>query len=111
MQLRLSKPHLHCARQWFEGGEVLALLPLGASAEHNRVAVVWSVAAQRSAQLMALEPGAMLDQLKIVMGDSVAQAGEIALCSERQTWPLAAARAVRRRQGVEPPALELVLPV
>lgn len=44
-----ERPHGDVARQWFLGNSVLALLPLPG----NRVSIVWSVSAARSAQWKA----------------------------------------------------------
>jgi 2-polyprenyl-6-methoxyphenol hydroxylase-like FAD-dependent oxidoreductase len=47
-RLSCEKPHGHVARQWFAGGEVLALLPMGGRRRGgNSVALVWSVRQDR----------------------------------------------------------------
>jgi 2-polyprenyl-6-methoxyphenol hydroxylase-like FAD-dependent oxidoreductase len=57
-RLDCEQSHGFLARQWFHGGEVLALLPLGGAAggAGNSVALVWSVRDDRADALLALEP-------------------------------------------------------
>lgn len=47
-----ERPHRDVAWQWFQGGPVLALLPLPG----ERVSMVWSVAEAEASRLMALAP-------------------------------------------------------
>ena len=56
-RLTCDKSHGAIARQWFSGGEILALLPLAGPAPGvagNSVALVWSVAQERAAGLLGL---------------------------------------------------------
>jgi 2-polyprenyl-6-methoxyphenol hydroxylase-like FAD-dependent oxidoreductase len=46
-------PHQGVARQWFVGGDIVALLPL-AGAAGNSVALVWSVSVERAEELEKL---------------------------------------------------------
>ena len=86
-----EKTHGQVARQWFDGGEVLALLPLGGPAG-NSVALVWSVHEARAAGLMAL-PAA---EFEARVADAAHQAlGRMTLSSERAAWPLQLAHAQR----------------
>jgi ubiquinone biosynthesis UbiH/UbiF/VisC/COQ6 family hydroxylase len=48
---RCAKPHRQTAFQWFQGGPVLALLPLPA----NRVSMVWSLPEGEAARVVALD--------------------------------------------------------
>ncbi len=50
-----GREHANTACQWFQGGAVLALLPLPA----NRLSMVWSVADAEAARLQALDPEAL----------------------------------------------------
>ncbi|MEK9803687.1 MAG: FAD-dependent monooxygenase, partial [Curvibacter sp.] len=88
-RLQCDKPHGQVARQWFAQGEILAFLPLGGPSG-NSVAVVWSVPAERAADLQALEPAAFCEEI----GRASHQAlGPLRLISERKTWPLQKAQA------------------
>lgn len=95
VRLGLNQAHEQVARQWFAHGEVLALLPLGASQPGNEVSVVWSVSADRATQLLGMEANDWLDQLKLVLDTDAAAVGEMRLCGERGSWPLAAALAAQ----------------
>jgi 2-octaprenylphenol hydroxylase len=74
---RCEKPHGNTAWQWFQGGPVLALLPLRA----DQVSMVWSLPAAEAARLSALA----LNEL----------AEEVALASRHALGALAPASAVR----------------
>ncbi|MFD1711117.1 ubiquinone biosynthesis protein UbiH [Ottowia sp. GY511] len=91
-RLDCELPHGQVARQWFTAsGEILALLPLDGPQGH-RVAVVWSVRAERVAELMALEDGAFAAALADACGHAL---GAVELCAPRATWPLLLAKARR----------------
>ena len=55
-----ERPHRNVARQWFQGGPVLALLPLAGS----HVSMVWSVADAEAARLQALESDALCREVE-----------------------------------------------
>ncbi len=84
-RLTSDKPHRGVARQWFSGGEVLALLPLS-SPDGNFMALVWSVSVERASALEKLSPAEFCMALQAVCGD---EAGSLSLSSERASWPLA----------------------
>lgn len=88
-RLRCEKPHGQVARQWFARGEILAFLPMGGP-QGNSVAVVWSVPAERAAQLQQLDPTAFCEA---IAGASQQTLGALELASERRTWPLQKAQA------------------
>lgn len=88
-RLHCEKPHGQVARQWFAGGEILAFLPMGGP-QGNSVAVVWSVPAERAAQLQQLDPAAFCEA---IAGASHQTLGTLELASERKTWPLQKAQA------------------
>ena len=90
-----EKPHGHVARQWFAGGEILALLPLGGAqppAGGNSVAMVWSVRQERVPALMQLSPAEFAAQLDAASHGAL---GRLTLAGERAAWPLQLARADR----------------
>ena len=87
-----ERPHEQTARQWFtHEGDNLALLPLDGPQGH-RVAVVWSVRAERVPALMALEDGVFAAALADACGHAL---GAVELCAPRATWPLQLAHARR----------------
>jgi 2-polyprenyl-6-methoxyphenol hydroxylase-like FAD-dependent oxidoreductase len=87
-------PHDNVARQWFDHGDIFALLPLGGpdGEDAHRVALVWSVQEQRADALMALEPAAFEAKLQEASRGAL---GELKLESERAAWTLNLARADR----------------
>lgn len=78
-------PHQGVARQWFSGGDILALLPLGGP-DGNAVALVWSVSLDRADALEQMPPEKFCAALQTVCGPEV---GSLRLTSERASWPLA----------------------
>ena len=75
------RPHNGCALQHFGDG-ILALLPL---AEERRISVVWSLPAERHAQVMALDGGGFAAAL---MHASESALGEIREVEERVSFPI-----------------------
>ena len=86
-----DQPHNGVARQWFSGGDVLALLPLGGP-DGNSLALVWSVSLERASALQKLSGEAFCAALKIDCGQQV---GALQLTGERATWPLSLSQAER----------------
>ncbi len=84
-----SQPHHSVARQWFAGGDVLALLPLGGPGG-NSLALVWSVSVERASALQQLSGEAFCAALQI---DCSQQVGALQLTSERAAWPLSLSHA------------------
>jgi 2-octaprenylphenol hydroxylase len=56
---RCEKPHGNFAYQWFQGGPVLALLPLPG----DQVAMVWSLPAPEAVRISSLAPQALADEV------------------------------------------------
>jgi ubiquinone biosynthesis UbiH/UbiF/VisC/COQ6 family hydroxylase len=54
-----ERTHGNVARQWFQGGPVLALLPLPG----KRVSMVWSTGDEEAARLLALDAAALADEV------------------------------------------------
>ena len=76
-----AKPHRSVAYQWFQGGPVLALLPLPG----EQVSMVWSLPAAEAARVMALDGNTLARE--------VAQAaqgilGELAVTTPQRSFPL-----------------------
>ena len=92
-RLQSDRPHGGVAREWFAGGDILALLPL-AGITGNSVALVWSVSVERADALEKLPPDEFCAALQAVFEPVVAQqVGTLSLISPRASWPLALATA------------------
>lgn len=76
-----ERPHANTALQWFQGGSVLALLPL----PERRVSMVWSLPFDRAARLKTL--GA-IEIAAEVRDAALGQLGTLELISEPQAFPL-----------------------
>jgi 2-polyprenyl-6-methoxyphenol hydroxylase-like FAD-dependent oxidoreductase len=90
-RVQCESPHGQAARQWFSGGDILALLPIGGAAG-NSAALVWSVCEPRASELMALPVADFEQRLTAASGESL---GRLALTTERAAWPLQLATADR----------------
>ena len=91
-RLVADQPHGGLARQWFKSPDVLALLPFDRPQPGHSYGLVWSLPAERAAELQAL-PAA--DFEAALMTASAGAAGHLKLASERAAWPLALAQADR----------------
>jgi 2-polyprenyl-6-methoxyphenol hydroxylase-like FAD-dependent oxidoreductase len=94
-RLRCEKPHGNVAHQWFQGGEVLALLPMGGEAPAeggHSLALVWSVGQDRGDSLLRCAAEDFESQLTAASHEAL---GRLTLTSERKSWPLQLARADR----------------
>ncbi len=76
-----ERPHGNAALQWFQGGPVLALLPLPG----DRVSMVWSLPTERATQLMARSPAEIAAE---ATDASRGRLGSLELISEPQAYPL-----------------------
>ena len=90
-RMACEKPHEGVAYQWFEEGNVLALLPMG-GAQGNSVALVWSLKEPRADELLPLPPLEFEARLMAACGGEL---GRMTLTSERMAWPLQRANAER----------------
>ena len=86
-----SADHGGVARQWFQGGDILALLPMG-GAGGRELALVWSVSHARAAQLQALPAQEFTHAVQAAVG---LEAGHLQLSSPVMSWPLALGEAER----------------
>jgi ubiquinone biosynthesis UbiH/UbiF/VisC/COQ6 family hydroxylase len=85
---RCEKPHRNTAYQWFQGGGVLALLPLPG----EQVSMVWSLPTQEAERLRALPAEALAQEVERA---SRAALGALVLVSEARSVPLRRLRAAR----------------
>jgi 2-polyprenyl-6-methoxyphenol hydroxylase-like FAD-dependent oxidoreductase len=90
-RVRCAIGHGQVARQWFDNGEILALLPLEGP-QGTLCALVWSVSPERAQALLDLEPERFCSELE---GASQGALGHLQLTSDRKVWPLQAAQARR----------------
>ncbi|MDA1371234.1 MAG: 2-octaprenyl-6-methoxyphenyl hydroxylase [Proteobacteria bacterium] len=83
--IAFEKPHNNVAFERFTDTGPLAVLPLGSFESENRGSLVWTVSAGQSADLLALEPGALLELLMERFGNRL---GRITHTGERFCYPL-----------------------
>jgi ubiquinone biosynthesis UbiH/UbiF/VisC/COQ6 family hydroxylase len=76
-----EKPHADTAWQWFQGGPVLALLPL----PQARVSMVWSLASKEAERVAGLEPEALCREVEAA---SHGVLGALRLASPQKSYPL-----------------------
>jgi ubiquinone biosynthesis UbiH/UbiF/VisC/COQ6 family hydroxylase len=90
-RLDCENPHGSVAHQWFDGGNVLGLLPMGGS-QGNSVALVWSVLEPRADEMLAIKPQDFQMRLQGACGNAL---GAMKLTTDRMAWPLQRALADR----------------
>ena len=83
-----ERPHRNVALQWFQGGPVLALLPLPG----ERVSMVWSVAEAEAARLLALAPEGLCDAVAAASRHALGALGPV---TAPRAFPLRRLRAQR----------------
>ena len=91
-RMSADQAHQGLARQWFRAPDVLALLPIDRPTAGHGLALVWSLPAERAAELLALDDAAFEAELMLATDGA---AGGLRLASPRLTWPLSMARADR----------------
>lgn len=99
-----AKAHGQVARQWFDNGEILALLPLE-GAQGSLCAIVWSVSPERVRILKDASPEEFCELLETASHSTL---GSFSLRSERKVWELQAAQA-RRWVGTQDKTTSWVL--
>jgi len=80
-----EKPHNNIAFERFTDSGPLALLPLESFADQNRGSLVWTIAEQQSAELMAMDDDEMLQKLAERFGNRL---GKMLHIGERVCYPL-----------------------
>lgn len=90
-RLECEQAHGGVARQWFTGGEILALLPLDGP-QGNSVALVWSVETAQTERWLAEPAEALAAAVQERCGQAL---GAMQLQGPAQAWPLELARARR----------------
>ncbi len=90
-RLTCEKPHGQVARQWFQGDNILALLPLE-GALGKSVGMVWSAPDARTPELLALGEADFCGQVQALCEACL---GQLTLTSPRKAWALQSAQASR----------------
>lgn len=88
-RVECALPHGQVARQWFDNGDILALLPLGGPTG-TACALVWSLTPERAQQLAHADASDFCAALEAASRSAL---GALTLSSARKTWPLQAAQA------------------
>jgi 2-octaprenylphenol hydroxylase len=102
-----ERPHRNTAFQWFQGGPVLALLPLPG----NHVSMVWSLPAEEAARVERLEAEALAREVESAMNRAL---GQLAVVTPARSYPLrrlAAQRMVAPRVALAGDAAHVVHPL
>ena len=102
-----ERPHRNTAFQWFEGGPVLALLPLPG----NHVSMVWSLPSAEAARVERLDANALAREVESATGSAL---GQLAVVTPARSYPLrriAARRMVAPRVALAGDAAHVVHPL
>ena len=102
-----ERAHRDTACQWFQGGPVLALLPLPG----DHVSMVWSTGEEEAERLLALEPRALCRAVAAACGHAL---GELGLVTPARAFPLrrlAARRMVAPRVALIGDAAHVIHPL
>ncbi len=76
-----ERAHRDTAYQWFQGGPVLALLPLPG----DHVSMVWSTGEEEAVRLLALEPQALAETVAAASGHVL---GDLGVVTPARAFPL-----------------------
>lgn len=102
-----ERPHRNVAWQWFQGGPVLALLPLPG----ERVSMVWSTGDEEAARLLALDASSFCREVADATHHAL---GDLALVTAPRGFPLrrlAARRLVAPRVALVGDAAHVIHPL
>lgn len=104
---RCEKPHANTAFQWFQGGAVLALLPLPG----GQVSMVWSAPRDAAARIEALEPRELCREVEAASRSAL---GALELATPPRRYPLrrlSARRLVAPRVALAGDAAHVIHPL
>lgn len=102
-----ARAHANTAYQWFQGGAVLALLPLPG----NHVSMVWSLPEMEARRIEALEPLSLCREVETA---ALGALGELALVTAPRSYPLrrlAARRMIAPRVALLGDAAHVIHPL
>jgi 2-polyprenylphenol 6-hydroxylase len=102
-----EKPHRATAYQWFQGGAVLALLPLPG----ERVSMVWSLAASDALRICVLEPEALCREVEAASAHVLGALGLITPPRSYALRRLSAKRLVGARLALVGDAAHVIHPL
>ncbi len=105
--LECEKPHANIAYQWFQGGPVLALLPLPG----RRVSMIWSLPEEDAEMLLQLEPHALC---RTVESATAGALGAMTVVTPPRSYPLrrlSAARMAGERVALAGDAAHVIHPL
>jgi ubiquinone biosynthesis UbiH/UbiF/VisC/COQ6 family hydroxylase len=102
-----ERAHRHCAYQWFQGGPVLALLPLPG----DHVSMVWSTGEDEAERLLALDPQALARAVAAASGHVLGELGLVTAARAFALRRLAARRRVAPRVALIGDAAHVIHPL
>ncbi len=105
--LECEKPHANIAYQWFQGGPVLALLPLPG----RRVSMIWSLPEEDAEMLLQLEPHALCRRVESATAGAL---GAMTVVTPPRSYPLrrlSAARMAGERVALAGDAAHVIHPL
>lgn len=102
-----ERAHRHCAYQWFQGGPVLALLPLPG----DHVSMVWSTGEDEAERLLALDPQALERAVAAASGHVLGELGLVTAARAFALRRLAARRMVAPRVALIGDAAHVIHPL
>jgi ubiquinone biosynthesis UbiH/UbiF/VisC/COQ6 family hydroxylase len=105
--LECERPHANIAYQWFQGGPVLALLPLPG----RRVSMIWSLPEEDAEMLLQLEPDALC---RTVESSTAGVLGAMSVVTAARSYPLrrlSAARMAGERVALAGDAAHVIHPL
>jgi ubiquinone biosynthesis UbiH/UbiF/VisC/COQ6 family hydroxylase len=102
-----ERAHRHTAYQWFQGGPVLALLPLPG----DHASMVWSTGEDEAERLLALEPQALARAVAAASGHALGELGVVTPARAFALRRLAARRTVAPRVALIGDAAHVIHPL
>jgi len=102
-----ERPHRNTALQWFQGGPVLALLPLPG----NHVSMVWSLPAGDAARIERLDAQRLAREVESAMGSALGELSVVTAARSYALRRLAARRMIAPRVALAGDAAHVVHPL
>lgn len=102
-----TRAHRNTAFQWFQGGPVLALLPLPG----DQVSMVWSTGEAQAARLLALDAAALCSEVAAASGGALGELGPVSAPRAFPLHRLSAQRMVAPRVALLGDAAHVIHPL